>query len=213
MAKKKRFQKSESASRRVGESMGTKVGGPQLSLWKKLALAAILLVTSYLLLVTINVFLADVSFNNGEGAKRYGFYEQAVEDYRSAVSLNPREPRYHRELAYVFTKLERADEAEREAEIAYNLNPKNSLTIRSLISTYVDLADIDPKYLPRAEGLIAETIAWQPTNPQLYYEQALILFKAEKDEEAIEALQKAVELKKDYQKARELLETFPRSPH
>lgn len=179
---------------------------------KTFALTAIVLITICCLLFALNLFLADVSFNDGEKFSRYGLYEIAVEDYRRAISLNPREPRYHRELAAVLAKLGEVKEAEREAEIAYNLNPKNSLTVRSLISTYTELSDIDPKYLIRAEELIAESIAWQPTNPQLYYEQSLILLKANKNEEASGALQKALELKPDYSKAQDLLEatTHPR---
>lgn len=180
---------------------------------KTFALTAIVLITIYCLLFTFDISRADAAFNNGEKFSRYGLYEIAVEDYRKAISLNPREPRYHRELASVLAKLGVVEEAEREAEIAYNLNPKNSLTVRSLIATYNDLADSDPKYLLRAEELIAEAIAWQPTNPQLYYEQSLILFKAEKDEKALTALQKALELKPDYQTARGLLETFRQNLH
>ncbi len=196
MVKKKKFQKKERTT---------------LPLRKKVLLVVILLVTLHFALCTFNLFLADASFNNGDKAKRYGFYEQAVQDYRSAISLNHREPRYHRELASVLAKLERVEGAEREAEIAYKLNPKNSLTVRSLISTYIDLAEIDPKYQTRTEELIAEAINQQPTNPQLYYEQALILLKAEKTEGAIKTLQKAVELKPDYRKAKELLQTSPQN--
>ncbi len=210
MVKKKKFQK------KVSEYQSIKVSKKErttLPLRKKVLLAVILLITLHFALCTFNLFLADTSFNNGGKAKRYGFYEQAVQDYRSAISLNPHEPRYHRELASVLARLERVEEAEREAEITYNLNPKNSLTVRSLISTYVDLAEIDPKYRTRAEELIAEAINQQPTNPQLYYEQALMFFKAEKDEEATEALKKAVELKPDYRKAKELLQSSPQNQH
>lgn len=184
-----------------------------LPLWKKLALIVLLLSTSYCLLFVVNLFRSDAAFNNGEKFGRYGLYEMSTEYYRKAISLNYREPRYHRELAWVCAQQGAVEEAEREAEVAYNLNPKNSLTVRSLVSTYADLSDIDDKYLTRAEGLVAEAIAQQPTNPELYYEQALVLFKSEKDGEAVEALQKALELKKDYQKARELLESFQQSPH
>lgn len=185
----------------------------KLLFWKKFALIVLLLFIVYCSLFIVDLFHADVSFNSGEKFSRYGLYEIAAEDYRKALSLNPREPRYHRELASALAKLGEVEEAEREAEVAYTLNPKNSLTIRSLISTYNDLADIDPQYQTRAEELIAEAINQQPTNPQLYYEQALILFKAEKGEEALAALQKALELKPDYQTAKDLLESFQQNPH
>ncbi len=174
--------------------------------WQKLTLTAILLITSYCLLITANLFFADVSFNTGERAQRYGLYETAAEYYQEATGRNWREPRYHRELASVLVMLGLAERAAEEAEIAYTLNPRNSLTIRSLIATYVGLADIDPKYLTRAEELIIEAVDQQPTNPQLYYEQARVFFKAGKDDEAKGALVMALELKPDYQKARELLE-------
>ena len=185
----------------------------KLLLWKKLALVGVLLFSVYCSLFIVDLFRADVSFNTGEKMQRYGLYKAAAEYYQRAINRNPREPRYHRELASVLAKAGMVEGAEQEAEVAYNLNPKNSLTVRSLIATYVALADIDPKYLTRAEELITEAVDQQPTNPQLYYEQALILFKAKKDEEAVEALQKAVELKPDYQKARELLEVSQHSPN
>lgn len=175
---------------------------------KKLALAAIFLVAFYCLIFILNLFRADASFNKGEQAKRYGLYGIAAENYQKAIALNPREPRYHRELAYVLATQGVVEEAEREAEAAYNLNPKNSLTVRSLISTYVELVDLDSKYLARAEELITEAIAQQPTNPQLHYEQALIFLRAEKNKEALAASTKAVTLKPDYRRARELLESF-----
>lgn len=174
--------------------------------WKKLVLIAVLLFTIYCLLITANLFFADVSFNTGERAQRYGLYETAAKYYQKAINRNWQETRYHRELASVLAGLGLFERAAREAEIAYTQNPKNSLTIRSLIVTYTDLADLDPQYLTRAEELIIEAIDQQPTNPQLYYEQALVFFKAGKDEEARCALAKALELKPDYQKVRELLE-------
>ena len=180
---------------------------------KKLALAAIFLITFYCLVFVLNLFRADASFDRGEQATRYGLYGVAAENYQRAIVLNSREPRYHRELAYALAKLGAVKAAAGEAEMAYNLNPKNSLTVRSLVSTYVDLADLDSKYLARAEELVTKATAQQPTNPQLYYEQALILLKSEKDEEAVKALQKALELKKDYTKARELIETFQQNRH
>jgi len=185
----------------------------ELSPWKKLALVVLLLFIVHCSLFVVDLFRADAFFNTGEKMQRYGLYEVAAGYYQRAINHNSREPRYHRELAAVLARLGMTDRAAGEAEIAYDLNPKNSLTIRSLISTYVDLASIDSRYLARAEELIAEAVDQQPTNPQLYYEQALIFLKAEKDEEAARALQKSLELKPDYQKARELLESSQHNPN
>jgi Flp pilus assembly protein TadD len=179
-----------------------------LSRSQKILLAVLLSLILYSLFFILNTFRADVAFNEGEKFSRYGLYEIATADYRKAIALNPREPRYHRELASVLAKQGDITEAAHEAEVAYNLNPQNSLTVRSLISTYVDLADFDSQCLTRAEELIAEAINQQPTNPQLFYEQALILLKAGRDEEAVAALEKSLELKPDYQKVKDLLETF-----
>ena len=180
----------------------------KLLLWQKLTLVTVLLFASYCLVSTTNLFLADVSFNTGEKMQRYGLYETAAKYYQKAINRNWREPRYHRELASALARLGLEERAVREAEIAYTQNPKNSLTIRSLITTYVYLSSTDFKYLTRAEELIAEAISQQPTNPQLYYEQALVFLKGEKENEAIRTLEKALELKPGYQKVRELLETF-----
>lgn len=180
---------------------------------KVFLLTIVLLMAAYGLLLTINLFLADVSFDLGERAKRFGLYETAVEYYQGAINLNPREPRYHRELASVLASMDKLEEAEAEAEIAYRLNPRNSLTVRSLISTYVQMSKTDNKYQRRAEELAQEVIDQQPTNPQLYYQQALILLQAEKEEKAASSLKKALELKPDYRKAKELLESFEQNRH
>lgn len=190
-------------SRKERESKAESLSGR-----KKLALIIVLLFTIYYSLFTTNLFLADVSFNLGEKARRYGLDETAVEYYQGAVSLNPREPRYHRELASVLSAMGKFAEAEREAEIAYQLNPRNSLTLRSLTSTYSQMSRKDQKYQGRAEDLAKEVIDQQPTNPQPYYQQALIFLAAEKNGEAAASLKKSLELKPDYQKARELLESF-----
>lgn len=174
---------------------------------KKIALILWGLLTFYFLLFTLNLFLADVSFNYGERARRYGLDEIAADYYRDAINLNPREPRYHRELASVLVSLDKIAEAEVAAETAYDLNPHNSLTLRSLVSTY---SQTHPR---RAEELAQEAIDQQPTNPELYYQQALILLQGERYEEAGLSLKKSLELKPDYQKARELLESFPQNRH
>lgn len=175
---------------------------------KKVLIVFVLSVTAYGLLFTVNLFLADVSFNLGEKAGRYGLYEAAAGYYQGAINLNPREPRYHRELASVLASMGKLEEASSRAEIAYRLNPRNSLTLRSLISTYSQMSPQNKRYQKLSEELAWEAIGQQPTNPQLYYQQALIFLQAEKGREAVASLEKALELKPDYQEARELLQSF-----
>jgi tetratricopeptide (TPR) repeat protein len=210
MGKKNEFVKIEDKSRK-GLS-GKKKGG-WLALWQKLALLVLGLLTVLLLIGTLNIFLADVSFNLGEAAARYGFYAAAVGHYQDAIALNPREPRYHRELAWILANSGEVGSAVKEAEAAYRLNPQNSLTLRSLITTYKVLAKGDSQYQKRAEKLIQETIDQQPTNPELYLEQAKIFLEATKSAQARESLKKALKLKEDYVKAREFLQTLPQNPN
>lgn len=176
---------------------------------RKLALIALIILSAvYCLLFTAKLLLADIYFAQGLTWGSAGYFETAIPYFQKAVSLNPREPAYHREFAFVLSQLRLLELADYEAQIAYGLNPRNSLTLKSIIKTYYDLAQIDEKYQEPAENLAQEMVALSPTDAKAYYNLALVLLRGEKVDAALAVLERAVELRPSYQEAIDLKETL-----
>lgn len=68
---------------------------------------------------------AAISFAKGHKALDEKNPQAAEAFYRKAVELNPGEPRYHRQLAIILTKLNKGQQAERECLIAQSLDPED----------------------------------------------------------------------------------------
>ena len=142
-----------------------------------------------------------------------GYVTEAGMAFEKAIDLRPAEPAYHRELAAAYVRLARVPEvgergiwfeaAQREAERAWELNPNNLLTLKSLIPTYFALAKIDPALQFRAESLLEQAINLCPTDPVLWYFKGIVLLGGGERGKAPAAFEEALRLKPDYGKARE----------
>jgi O-antigen ligase len=164
-----------------------------------------------LVLGTVNLFLADVSFTQGYGSSQSGDVEAAESTLKDATRLNPWEPAYHKELAYTYAQkyVETENEndlnsALEEARTAYNLNPRNSLTLRSLIRVYYLISKVKPQYKTDLEKLALEIIGLSPTEPRSYYDAALMFYYSGDRETAKELNDGALKLRPGYPEALEL---------
>lgn len=173
----------------------------------------------FLIVGVVNIFLADVSFTQGYAQAEGGLAQLAETPLKDAIRLNPWEPAYHKELAYVYAQkyVEAEDETDlnlalKEARTAYNLNPKNSLTLRSLIRVYYLLSKVKPEYKVNLEKLALDIIKLSPTEPRSYYDAALMFYYSGDKEAARELNDEAIKLRPGYPEALELtpkLETTP----
>ncbi|MDP2874177.1 MAG: tetratricopeptide repeat protein, partial [bacterium] len=170
----------------------------------------------WLLFISGKIFLADIYYTQGLTQEKQNLPVSAAFDVQRATSLNPNEPAYHRELAYLYylaTKLgedkdkpvllEMADE---EAQIAYDLNPNNSLTLKSIVKIFSLLATLDPQnpiYYEKALKVAEHNTQLCPTDPKAWYNLGVVYQVKEENAKAKEAFQKAVELKSDYAGAKE----------
>lgn len=186
---------------------------PKISPKKWLLLFAILIATFSCLVYIWKIFLADTAFSRGETLKELGLYEQAITEFQRASRLNFYEPRYHRELAYNWAilalntqdtslKENYINQAAKEAQTAYSLNPRNSLTLRSIINTYFELSKERGEYQAIAEDLVQEAINFIPTDPVLRYIQGKIFTQGEKYEAALNSFDEAIKIKADYREAK-----------
>lgn len=172
-----------------------------------------------LIILALNIFLADVSFTQGYGSSQNGDVEAAEPALKDATHLNPWEPAYHKELAYTYAQKYIETESEedlnltlKEAQTAYDLNTHNSLTLRSLIRVYYLISKVKPRYKTDLEKLALEIISLSPTEPRSYYDAALMFYYSGDREAAQELNNEAVKLRPGYPEALELapkLETTP----
>jgi len=208
-------------------ALGTKpplveVRPPPRSDLRKLTSLAVMLGAAGLLLVVGKIFWADVQYAQGLSQEKRGQYVAAALDYRQAVDLNSREPAYWRELAYMYTKIAEEETAHQEvdwaaladlaAQKAYDLNPNNSLTLKSLVRIYSLLALARPEaevYPQKALTIAQHNVELAPTDPKAYYNLGLMYLVKEDTEEAKQAFQKALALKNDYLAAQKELKELP----
>ncbi|MCL5003873.1 MAG: O-antigen ligase family protein [Patescibacteria group bacterium] len=179
---------------------------------KTLVLTAVLI---FVFFKIANLFLADVSYSRGLSLSQAGDYTGAANSLISAVNLNYFEPAYHRDFSLTLaqkslletgqTQIDDLNAAVGEAETAYNLNPQNSLTLKTLVRTYFIISQLAPQYTEKVYELLQAVIKLSPTQPQSYYDAALIDFYLNKKTEALNLTQKALSLKPNYTEAKDLL--------
>ena len=182
-------------------------------------LAAVLILGIILSMSTLNLFLADVSYSQGYGSSQGGNVEEAEPALKDATRLNPWEPAYHKELAYTYAQKYVLTEDERdlnaslnEARTAKNLNPRNSLTLRSLIRDYYLLSKVNPQYKTDLEKLALEIIYLSPTEPRSYYDAALMFYYSGDSSSAKELNDESLKLRPGYPEALELSPKLTATP-
>ncbi len=190
----------------------------KLQKYTKIAQGAVILSTLYLLFSIFQLWYADTIFNQGEKASDLGNPGRAYNLLTLASDLNPREPFYTSELAYsaaaASAALKETDatlSAALKAEALIQLDktlkssPKNVSFWRTAIRTYFELASLDKKYVDNTLAALDIAIKLAPTDPKLYYNKALILESMGREDEQMQNLQKALELKPNYLEALEAL--------
>ncbi len=152
---------------------------------------------------------ARALFERGLDAYKHDRDEEAVENLRKAVEVDPdfAEAHYRLGLAYNVTKQkEEADKAFEAAVKAYEKvvkrEPKNSDAYFFLGLSYEQLAKYDD-----AVKALKESVKNSPTeNDDKYFELASAHFKIAQYDESVRALKKTLEINPDHFPAQELLE-------
>ena len=176
----------------------------------KIAKSLVILSAIYLLYSILQFWYADTLFAKGQSSSESGSPGKAYNLLAEAVNINRLEPFYRSELGYAAAlsaiALEDTDatlsarlieDALRETKLSLDISPKNVSYWRTAIRTYFELSDIDLTL-----DALNKSIALAPTDPKLYLTKATILQSIGKNNEAKEALKKAIELKPNYQEAK-----------
>lgn len=176
--------------------------------------AIIIIFGSWFLTATIRLYLADIYFAH---ATDLGVDDpQSQKYFNNALKFSPvANPFYFAQYAYAQSFAVSADETVNQDQIkktadfaqkAITLAPNNIMIIRRVANSYFLLAAVDAKYEQRALELGRKMIELAPTDPQFYLAYAKIQTGLSYDQEAIETLKSALNLKSDYLEAKELLD-------
>src|SRR5436190_216048 len=136
---------------------------------------------------------AKQHFDYGVALQKEGRWEEAEEQYKSALRFNPADPKSHMDLAVVLTAQAKFDAAAPHMEEALHLQPNNGefhFNYASLLQRLGRGDEAGPHYEAAARFL--------PDSPEAHYNHALFLPSGGKGNDAIKELQRAVQLKPDH---------------
>ncbi len=190
----------------------SKISNGFLKLPQLLALSAVLIICIFLLIATCLYWYGDTIYTAGKIAIINQDYKTASEKLTEAASISPNESAYWIALAESDVNLalvnESIDITKRgvsEMEKASDLSPKNINIRKTKYSLYTSLSQTDPSYLFKARGELLAATTLAPNDAKLYYLLGQVSWRVKLSQEAISALEYAISLKPDYDKARDLL--------
>jgi tetratricopeptide (TPR) repeat protein len=183
---------------------------------QKVAFGALLLLTSYFLLLTCRYWYADTLYNQGENMNSVSRPDLAIPALSQAIKLTPWQAIYYGELANSYAIVAMASDQAKDtthaAEFAnlaiesvrnaVNMAPANVNLRRTMFGVYVRLSTINEKYLINAGDTVAATIKLAPTDAKLYYNLGIVDANLGQYQAADTSFQKAIELKANYGDAR-----------
>jgi tetratricopeptide (TPR) repeat protein len=176
----------------------------------------VLIITFYFLFLLSRYWYADTLFAEGKLQNDTDNYTLARETLIKAVKYSPKEALYYDELSEATSGIalslsESANEeaAEQfaitsigESTKAVELSPSNLNIRRNRARLYIRLSIIDPTYLIGAKETLVEAITLAPTDAKLFYNLGLTLYRLGEINEAINIMEKTIEMKADYRDAR-----------
>lgn len=188
----------------------------KLSIGQNALVLGVVFVGGWILFSILKYFRADLAYNKGQNLFSAQQYTQAIMLLQKATKLSPKEAVYYDKLARAETDLALAafdikeeeigkqlsEKAIGDMNVAADLSPRNVNIKRSQASLYIKLAKVDPNYLVKALDVLAQIKELAPTDPKTYYHLGLTNARLDKIEEGLDFLQKAIDLKPNYQEAR-----------
>jgi len=131
---------------------------------------------------------ASLHNNRGNAHDDKGDYDRGIADFTKAIELEPDEPVYHNDLAYVLAYAERWDEALAECQAAVKLAPDDP-DFHDTLGAISLLAG----QLPEAEGALRKALSLEDPPASSHATLAYCLLKQGKPDEARAELAKVAE--------------------
>jgi len=191
--------------------------------WQIISVTTVIIVGGALLISVINYWRADNLYASALKQVKNSQNAQALESSQQAINLWPYEPVYYDEMS-----IESADLAEQIYSLSkdktkiqglfdlsvYSSNqtiqtsPYNLNFWKNRTKIFYQLANIDGNLLLQAEDALVQANKIAPTDAKITYNLALIQYQLDQTDEAINALQKTIELKPNYTDAHYALALF-----
>ncbi len=183
--------------------------------FRALAISGIGLLTFFGLLFLIKLWRSDYLFNLGRNQIKARLLQEGWQNLSRAVRLSPKEPVFRSDLAEAEAQLALAyaspsaelaqqitDQAVTDSDAVISQNPVNLNFWRSRIKIFLILATINPDYQTQALEAFDRAIALAPTDPKLTYNLGLVYNQMGQTGLAEQLLKQTVELKPNYEAAR-----------
>ncbi|MFH1601557.1 MAG: O-antigen ligase family protein [Candidatus Shapirobacteria bacterium] len=177
-----------------------------LNLGQKILLLLLIFNSSLLTFHLYSYWQADYYLAAGIEAQNHGSYEQSANLLSRAIELRKNEPLYYDKLSLTLAYQGRIQEAIEASDRALGLNPYQLNYYRDRASLFYILSQRDIDYLKRSLEAMLAAINLAPTDAKLYYNAGLMFSSLGEKEKGREYLKKAVELKSNYDQARQFLE-------
>ena len=191
----------------------------KLSWWQHLLSVIVALAAIYVMISITKVWQADRWYKKSEEQQKESRYTEAAQSLQKAIKLAPNEALYYDEFANIYSVLsfqynvlkqdqfskELATAAIQSSNKALLLNPRHLNFYKTRTRVFLVLAQSDPSYYVDAEHTLLSAIDLSPNDAKLYYNLGVVQKEINKIPEAQASLEKCVQLKPNYLKAREEL--------
>ncbi len=181
-------------------------------------------ISLYWIYLLIRFWVADTNYAYGYNLNRVSQYQTAYSFLQKAVLLRGDEPVFKDELAYNAVVLalyainqKKQDEANAFLQQGITLSdevirehPNNVVFWKTRVRILYALSQADPSYLPPALEAIKKAHALAPTDAKIAYNLGVLYGQNKKTDEAIQMLEKTIQLKPNYQEAYYALGLFYR---
>lgn len=180
-------------------------------------------------LTLLRIWLADYYYFQAKKLNSNQDYSKAYDNIIKTINFFPREPVYYDELALISANLayyfdvdnqsgigsQFATQAIAASDAACQSSPLNVVFLKTRTRLFYTLSQLpslnqeqQENYLNQALDSITKAAQLSPHDAKIAYNLALIYEISGQTEKALETLKKTLEMKPDYQDARETLELF-----
>lgn len=180
------------------------------------------LIGFFLISKIVNLWQADYHYSLGQKLARRDLHLAAYQELTKAVQISPKEPVFVNELSAATAHLALIAHSQKQASTAaqlsqlaqeysdqaLGLSPQNLNFFKTRVRLFYTLASLNPTYLDQAIAALKKTMALAPTDPKLVYNLGLLYGQKQQVEEALSAIHQAVEMKPNYEEARNALAIF-----
>lgn len=188
----------------------------ELSIFEYITYPTIIIASLFLMAKAWNIWEADYLFTKGQNAFQTGDLQNGLLDIQKAIKKSPNEALFYDDLANDYVSLSikfaQAQDATTSSQLAQKAIESNSYAIKlnpvhlnfykSQARIFIRLGQLDSRLYSYAEGSLKKAITLSPTDAKLYYNLALVLEALDKNDEALQNMEYAVQIKSNYLQAR-----------